>query len=108
MSIATAVGAPRARITRRAAVLLALVVFMAVLSFVPIREYFGQRGSIEALERKVAGLQSANADLQAKIVKLYDPAQLERLARECLGMVNPGETAFVAVPKGGKPKPPSC
>ena len=108
MSIATVVSGPRARITRRAAVLVALVAFMAVLSFVPIREYFGQRGRIEALERKAAGLQSANTNLQAKIAKLHDPADLERLAKECLGMVYPGETAFITVPKDGKPQPRNC
>ena len=33
-------------------------------------------------------------------------AFLERLARQCLGMVKPGEIAFVVVPKEGAPAPP--
>ena len=35
------------------------------------------------------------ANLRAEISRLHDPAELERLARECLGMVGPGEVAFV-------------
>ena len=33
--------------------------------------------------------------------------ELERIARECLGMVKPGEIAFVVVPKGGHTATPS-
>jgi cell division protein FtsB len=37
---------------------------------------------------------------------LRDPGFLERLARQCLGMVKPGEVAFVVVPVQGAPAPP--
>ena len=39
---------------------------------------------------------------------LNDPRTLERLARECLGMVRPGQIAFVTIPKHAAPIPPDC
>jgi cell division protein FtsB len=46
--------------------------------------------------------------LQDTIGRLSDATFLERIARECLGMVRPGETAFVIVPARGKPDTPNC
>jgi cell division protein FtsB len=48
-------------------------------------------------------VEQQNEVLNARIFQLKDPAYLERLARECLGMVAPGETAFVMVPEQGPP-----
>ena len=48
------------------------------------------------------------AELERRIADLNDPSTLERLARECLGMVNPGEIAFVPIPKGRAPTLPDC
>ena len=45
---------------------------------------------------------------QRQIQRLHAPNYLERLARECLGMVRPGEVSFVVVPKDGGPKPAAC
>ena len=41
-------------------------------------------------------------------VDLHDPTYLERLARECIGMVMPGEVPFAIVTKHGNPKPARC
>jgi len=100
----------RPRLTGRAAGLVAVVLVLAMSLVVPLRQYAAQRARVAELEEKVASLNSANADLEARIDQLKDPAYLERLARECLGMVKPGEIAFVTVPKGGgRPGPgPSC
>ena len=53
-------------------------------------------------------LERQNQALQDTIDRLSDATFLERMARECLGMVMPGETAFVIVPAHGKPDPPDC
>jgi cell division protein FtsB len=39
---------------------------------------------------------------------MRDPAYVERFARECLGMIKPGEIPFVVVPKHGKAGAPSA
>lgn len=83
------------KLTGRAAVLLVAVLLLVMLAAVPARQFFEQRSRIAELERRSVELEQANAELRQQIVRLRDPAELERLARECLGMVAPGETALV-------------
>ena len=88
-------AAPRPRLTGRAALLLIVLTLLAVFSTVPVREYLSQHSQIAELERQTQTLEQENAGLRVEMAKLYDPAELERLARECLGMVASGEIAFV-------------
>jgi cell division protein FtsL len=83
------------RLTGRAAFLLVAVTFLAVMAMVPARQYLDQRARIADLDSQIARLERQNAELRAQISRLHDPAELERLARQCLGMVAPGEIAFV-------------
>jgi len=87
--------APRPRLTGRAALLVIVLTVLAVFFTVPVREYLSQHSRIAELERQAGTLEQENAGLRVEMAKLYDPAELERLARECLGMVGPGEIAFV-------------
>lgn len=86
----------RPRLTARAGALLVIVTLLGVLAMVPARAYLDQRARIAALELQAQQLEAQNATLLRAIAKLHDPAELERLARQCLGMVEPGEIAFVA------------
>ena len=53
-------------------------------------------GGLQVSEAKrLKELEAENADLRVEISRLHDPAELEELARACLGMVGPGEVAFV-------------
>jgi cell division protein FtsL len=83
------------RLTGRAAFLLVALTLLAVMAMVPARQYLDQRARIGDLERRTTELEDQNAKLRAEVTRLHDPAELERLARECLGMVAPGEVAFV-------------
>jgi cell division protein FtsL len=83
------------RVTGRAAALLVAVMLLALVALVPAREYLDQRSKITELEHQTERLAKQNAKLEAQIAKLHDPVELERLARECLGMVAPGETALI-------------
>ena len=95
---------PAIRVTARAALLFVIVLIVLAFAMSPLRAYMEERSKIAELERQTAVLQKANADLVKRISQLNDPVELERLARECLGMVKPGETAFVTVPiDGGRP-----
>ncbi|HET9672715.1 MAG TPA: septum formation initiator family protein [Actinomycetota bacterium] len=76
------------------------------LSIAPARLYFEQRAELADLSRRAGVLEEVNARLSARADRLRDPAFLERLARQCLGMVRPGEVAFVVVPDEGAPAPP--
>ncbi len=98
----------RPRLTGRAGFLLIMITILAVFAMAPFREYLSERGHIAELERKTQSLERANATLQADIVRLHDPAEKERLARECLGMVKAGEIAFVTGPRTGHTEPAPC
>ena len=85
----------RPRLTGRAAALLVAVTILAAMAILPIGRYLDQRTAIAEIERRAAELEAQNADLRAEIAQLHDPTELEELARSCLGMVGPGEVAFV-------------
>ena len=101
-SRAEAITRMRPRLTRRAAVLGAIILMLAATAIVPFRQYLSQRSEIGGLERKIQALTLERSRLEKRIEQLQDPKELERIARECLGMVKPGEIAFVAVPKSGQ------
>jgi cell division protein FtsL len=98
----------RSRITSRAAILLVIVVAMLVYAAVPLRLYLQQRAQLHDLRRQERTLQSRNARLGAEAARLNDPAAIELIARECLGMVRPGEIAFVVTREGAPPAAPRC
>jgi cell division protein FtsB len=100
--------AGRVRLRPRASILLFAVFLAGVFGLAPTRAYLHQRAELSALQRQADLLQEQNTQLERRIADLNDPATLERLARECLGMVNPGEIAFVPIPKGHAPTPPDC
>ena len=68
--------------------------------------YFEQQAELARFERQAALLEHDNEALSARAEQLRDPTFMERLARQCLGMVERGETAFVVVPDEGPPIPP--
>jgi cell division protein FtsB len=105
---ATAGPKPRARLSARGAVLLVLVMLLLVASIGPVRSLLGERSSLAQLQHQAAELQARNAELQARVDRLNDPEYVERLARECLGMIHAGEIAFRMIPKQGAPVPPRC
>ena len=94
------------KLTGRAAGLLVGCTLLVLLALVPARQFLEQRARIADLEARTAELEQLNADLRQRIVRLNDPVELERLARECLGMVAPGEIALV-VP-GSQPERADC
>jgi cell division protein FtsB len=98
-----AVRAPvrRTRISARATVLLLVVLVAATLSIAPMRAYLAMQRRVSGLEQQERVLEAENARLESRIARLNDPTYLERMARACLGMVEPGEIAFVTVPEEG-------
>jgi cell division protein FtsB len=97
-----AAHARRRRFTGRAVALIVVVAALLVAAMYPLRAYLRERSNIASLQHQVNVLEQTNSQLDGRIQQLHDPAYLERLARECLGMVKPGEIPFVVVPKHGK------
>jgi len=105
---ARAATRPRIRFTPRAAILALVVVALLFYLFIPLKTYMHQRSAIDRLSTQMEQLQRQNSRLEAQVRRLNDPSYLEQRARECLGMVRPGEISFIVVPKGGSPEPPNC
>ena len=91
---------------RRKAATLALVIALIALV---VGAAFGDGGILhmlaerergESLRRELEELRAENSRLAAEIRALRsDPAAIERLAREQLGLAHPGETVFLLRPE---------
>lgn len=91
---------PRLQVSPRAAILAVVVTALLIYLVVPFRTYVAQRDHLNQLERQTQILQEQKARLERQVRMLQDPAYLERIARECLGMVKKGEIGFIVVPEG--------
>ena len=105
---AASIARGRIRLTSRGAVLAVIITALLLYVVVPLRTYIAQRNQLSELQDQTSQLEQQNRVLQRQVALLHDPAYLERLARECLGMIRPGEIGFVVVPKNGRSLPPSC
>ena len=89
------------RISRPAlwtATLAMLILGVGVVSaIIPFRQIMEQRARVEAATMELATLQSENRLLEEEIAALNTPQEVERLARERLGYVMPGEIPYVVV-----------
>jgi cell division protein FtsB len=63
----------------------------------PTRQLMEQRGRIAETADALDALQSSNRRLETRIRRLRDPDFLEQRAREEMGLVRPGETAYVVM-----------
>lgn len=77
----------------------AVLVFLLALAtnVVPLRQIVDQRQDVADSREKLESLESENANLKRHVDKLGSDLEVERLAREQLGYVRPGETAFVVI-----------
>ncbi len=96
------------RLTPRASILGFVIVVAAIFAVAPARAYLDQRAEQQRLATQVSELQQRNATLEDQLAQLHDPVELERLARECLGLVDPGQIDFVPIHRGQAPVPPDC
>jgi cell division protein FtsB len=99
----------RLQLSPRAAILALAVAALLIYLVVPLRTYIAQRDRLNQLERQTQILEEQKTKLQQQVELLQDPAYLERIARECLGMVKKGEIGFIVVPEGSSqpPGPPT-
>ncbi len=88
-------GEPR-RSRRTGTGMVVLIVVSAIVlgGIFPFRQMLAQRRQVEGAEEKLAALVDENARLEQEIADLSTPAETERLAREQLGLVRPGEVGY--------------
>lgn len=71
---------------------------LALTGVAPARQAFEQRRQMAEVKKEVAELEERNAQLTGRLNRLSDVAYMEKLAREQLGVVRPGESSYVVVP----------
>ncbi|HEX7098428.1 MAG TPA: septum formation initiator family protein [Acidimicrobiia bacterium] len=76
---------------------LLLVGLAVVTNVVPYRQIVEQKRQVAEAAAELAALQEENAILTARRDALQTPVEIERLAREKLGYVRPGEIAYVVL-----------
>ena len=96
------------KLTPKAAILSVVLMVLLLYMMVPLRSYLEQRARLTQLQQQGKALQQQQAKLLGQIAQLQDPDYLQRIARECLGMVRPGEIAFVMVPRAESAGLPGC
>lgn len=64
-----------------------------------------KQAELRQVEEQIRELEAQNALLRARQARLRTPQGMEEMAREKLGMVRPGEIAYVVEP--GPPPPPA-
>ena len=75
-----------------------LVVALALATNVlPLRQIVAQRQEIVATQARLDTIVSDNTALESRVEALQTPLEVERLAREELGYVRPGEDAYVVM-----------
>jgi cell division protein FtsB len=82
-----------------------VITALAILGFggQSLGRVWQMRHEVEGLEREIAGLRAETERLSAAVAQLRsDPDSIERVAREELGLVKPGERVLKLPPSGSR------
>ena len=85
-------------------VLLLLVVFLFIVYATQYLELVRARRQVAAINREIRVWEQKCREMEAEIAYLKSPEYVEKIARERLGLVYPGETPFVVA----RPSDPSA
>jgi cell division protein FtsB len=94
--------ARRSRLTGRAAFLALIVCTLVVALAYPMRQYVSQRNDIADQERTAREAKQRVEELRDEKARLQDDVYIERLAREHLHYVKPGETGYTMIDPGAR------
>ncbi|HEX2058904.1 MAG TPA: septum formation initiator family protein [Actinomycetota bacterium] len=81
-------------------VVLLVLGLLAAMAIEPTVELMEQQDRIERMTAELREIEATNERLERRIQRLDDPDFLEQKAREQIGLVRPGETAYLVVPPG--------
>lgn len=84
----------------RGAVILTLIIVLVMSALYPVRQYITQKSNVRALIAEQGELTARIAELRHQQGLLLSDDEIERIARENLGMVRPGEVSFAILPDG--------
>ncbi len=99
-------------VRRQGLLLVMLIAAVSVValgsSVLPLSQIRDQRRDLDAAHGELLDLQQRGRELTARIQALNTPIEIERLARERLGYVRPGETAYVVMDPPTTPAAPAA
>jgi len=87
------------------AVVLIAALAVTLAGIFPFRQILAQNRQVETTEAKLTALQAENAALEDQIRALNSDVELERMAREELGVVEPGEVGYTVYSEPGSELP---
>ena len=90
--------ASRNRLTFHGTLLIASIAVLLVMAAAPLKQAYQQRQALAEEKMRLQALKEENKSLEQRLARLNDPEYQEKLAREQLGLVRPGETSYVVVP----------
>lgn len=93
----------RLGLTRRALVVISMVVLLALSYANSLRIYIGQQNDLAVAQEQIRERSERISRLQDELSRWNDPAYVKAQARERLGWVVPGETGFRVLGPDGKP-----
>lgn len=73
---------------------------LALTGLAPARRAYEQRQQLDAERDKLQELVAENEALEFRLQRLQDPAYVEKLVREELGLARPGDRVFVLPDRG--------
>ena len=83
---------------RRALVMAALAAAAVVILAPPVRGWWSQRQDIDVARADLAELRADNERIESRLESVADPAEVERIARDQLGLVREGEESYLILP----------
>ena len=93
-----AAKATQGRLTWKGALLIVLAAGLLFLTIAPARQVLQQRARIADLERTLGSVKDENRSLREETDRLNTDAYIEEQARLRLGLIKPGEEAYMIVP----------
>ena len=93
----------QANLTARALALVVVLLVLTISYATSLRIYFAQAHDIAESKAEITTRQARIVELQGELSRWSNPTYVRTQARERLGWVVPGETAFTVVGADGKP-----
>jgi len=87
----------RSRLLLGVAVVVVLAASVLLTNVFPYRKILAQQQQVANAREQLEALQTENDRLEAEAIALTSDSEVERLARENLGYVRPGELAYVVL-----------
>ncbi len=76
-----------------------LLLYLLISFITHFNKLYALQGDIKEIERQVEEIKIKNEELRKQLKQVQSDSYIEQVAREKLGLVKPGETRIVPVPR---------